>query len=213
MDTSTNELKVIELHMMNKLLFYPYALASGVAIRTLLYPVTLIRTRLQVQKQSDMYKGLCDAFIKVSKQEGFRGLYKGVWINQLNVIPQMMYITIYENCRQTMKAHTNIDNTKLIAFVSGGCASLVNQTFVVPVDVVSQHLQMHGTSRIGQHLDPIVVSETAMNSRGGLVVSIVKEIYRKQGLKGFYRGYFSSVMSYGSQSAIWWSLYYKYMGK
>ena len=69
-------------------------------VRCFLYPLTLIRTRLQartyfscfcalalliqqhqVQHQSAVYSGTIDAFRQISKSEGFRGLYRGFWVS------------------------------------------------------------------------------------------------------------------------------------
>ncbi|EYB92194.1 hypothetical protein Y032_0197g1587 [Ancylostoma ceylanicum] len=69
-------LKVIEWDHMNLAVFYPAALTSTWAVRTVLYPLAVLRSRLQLQKQHTVYKNTLDAFINISKKEGFRGLYR-----------------------------------------------------------------------------------------------------------------------------------------
>ena len=53
----TKTIQVIELHMMDKRKYFPLALVSGVAVRGFLYPVMLIKTRIQIQKQKAHYYG------------------------------------------------------------------------------------------------------------------------------------------------------------
>lgn len=217
---NSKDIKVIELHMMDKRKYYPLALCSGFAIRSFLYPVSLIRTRLQVQKKRNVYKGLIDAFSKIVKYEGVGGLYKGFWVNSLTVVSQCVYLTTYENIRLYMKQHAHLSNKRLRSFVSGGCASIVAQTFLVPIDVVAQHQQMHGFNKSrpgqkGEQLDAIMKSETNPNPKSKMssAISIVKAVYRKNGILGFYKGYVPSLLLYGPQSASWWFFYDVYCGK
>lgn len=41
-----------------------------------LYPLAVLRSRLQLQKQHTVYRNTLHAFIDISKKEGFRGLYR-----------------------------------------------------------------------------------------------------------------------------------------
>ena len=43
-----------------------------------------------------------------------------------------------------MLEKNNVTNTKIKAFVGGGCASIVGQTIIVPFDVISQHMMLVG---------------------------------------------------------------------
>lgn len=50
-------LRNIEWHMMDKSKFFPLSMLSHFCVRASLYPLTLIKTRLQLQKHDQMYKG------------------------------------------------------------------------------------------------------------------------------------------------------------
>lgn len=50
-------IKTIEWDMMDKTKFVPLSMLSSFSVRCCLYPLTLIKTRLQIQKHNDMYKG------------------------------------------------------------------------------------------------------------------------------------------------------------
>lgn len=87
--TDARNIQVIELHMMDKNKYYPLALVSGACIRTCLYPLSLVKTRLQVQSKKTLYNGTWDAFKKIGKMEGIAGLYRGYWVNSLLTVPQV----------------------------------------------------------------------------------------------------------------------------
>lgn len=43
-------------------------------------------------------------------------------------------------------------------------------------------------------------------------VRIVQAVYANHGVKGFYKGYFVSLLVYAPHSALWWTFYDKYSG-
>ncbi|CAD5112079.1 DgyrCDS1322 [Dimorphilus gyrociliatus] len=185
-----DNIQVIELHMMNKTKYYPLTLISGFTIRSTLYPFSLIKTRIQVQKKKALYNGTFDAFSKITRNEGFRGLYKGFWISNMLIVSQMTYITTYENVRRYLADHTQLTNNKIRSFIAGGCASISAQTFVVPIDIISQHLMMLGRSSGSAEpktasLDPLKLSLTSDNlkTRLGATKEIIQAVYRQHGVR------------------------------
>ena len=136
-------IRTVEWEMLNKKKFFPLSIASSFTVRTVLYPLTLIKTRLQIQKGNEVYKGTFDAFRKIIKYEGVKGLYKGFWVNVFSIVSGTFYILTYENVRYVL-LRNNVTDSRLRALIAGGCASLVGQTIIVPVDVISQHLMMMG---------------------------------------------------------------------
>lgn len=209
--------QVIEFSMMDKRKYFPLTLASGTTIRSLLYPLSLIKTRLQMQRHRSLYSGLYDACKKIVANEGVRGLYRGFWVNTSSTIPQMLYITTYESVRQVLLDHTFVTNGTIRAFIAGGCASVASQTFIVPIDVVTQHLMMLGKGldrrASKQHmpeLDPLKIPAEAANSRMGATKAVVAAVYRAHGVRGFYRGYVASLLVYAPNSALWWFFYDHY---
>lgn len=51
-------IKSIEWDMMDKVKFVPLSMLSSFSVRCALYPLTLIKTRLQVQKHNALYNGI-----------------------------------------------------------------------------------------------------------------------------------------------------------
>ncbi|GAB9463731.1 hypothetical protein Gpo141_00001180 [Globisporangium polare] len=167
------------------------------AVRAAVYPSNLVKTRLQVQsKANPLYAGTFDAFRKIARQEGMKGLYKGFGASTANVLTGNVYISVYEMARKQFLTHTQFGE-KAANFAGGACASLISQTIVVPLDIVSQRMMIDG-----QGVD---VRKTRERARGFL--SVTKHIYRMEGLRGFYRGYLPSIATYAPSSAIWWGSY------
>ena len=216
-------IKTVEWDMLDKSKFFPYSMASSFTVRCFLYPLTLIRTRLQVQRGNDVYSGTYDAFRKILKNEGAKGLYRGFFVSVFQVVSGTFYVSTYEGVRHVLEGHGVTDN-KVKAFLGGGCASVVGQTIIVPFDVVSQHLMLLGQistknsnkcSGSGTLLTPEMKAsanpfniEIQGRTKAQIAVDVTKSIYRTDGVRGFYRGYTASLFTYVPSSASWWAFYH-----
>ncbi|OVA09706.1 EF-hand domain [Macleaya cordata] len=62
---------------------------SGALGATCVYPLQVIRTRMQAQRgnATASYTGMSDVFWKTIQHEGIRGFYKGIFPNMLKVVP------------------------------------------------------------------------------------------------------------------------------
>ncbi|XP_015275775.1 PREDICTED: solute carrier family 25 member 44 isoform X2 [Gekko japonicus] len=133
-------IQIIEWEHLDKKKFYVFGVCMTMMIRVSVYPFTLIRTRLQVQKGKSLYNGTFDAFVKILQTEGATGLYRGFLVNTFTLISGQCYVTTYELTRKYVSRYNNNNTVKSV--VAGGSASLVAQSITVPIDVVSQHLMM-----------------------------------------------------------------------
>jgi len=213
MSSTAASIRTVEWNMLDKKRFYPYSMMSSFTVRCCLYPLTLIRTRLQMQHQNDLYRGTVDAYRKILRYEGVRGLYRGFWISAFQVVSGVTYVTTYEGVRHILE-NKGVRNTKVKALIGGSCASVVGQTIIVPFDVISQHLMLLGLSNtgpkklVGLELNPLAVNVNQSKSR--LAADVTATIYRRDGLRGFYRGYVASLCTYVPSSASWWTFYHIY---
>ncbi|KAG1955679.1 solute carrier family 25 member 44b [Pimephales promelas] len=199
-------IQIIEWEDLDKRKFYSFGVFMTMAIRVTVYPATLIRTRLQVQKGKSLYTGTYDAFCKILRAEGLRGLYRGFVVTTFTLISGQAYITTYELVRKYVSNYSK-DNT-LKSLVAGGSASLVAQTITVPIDVVSQHLMMQGQ---GEHLTRFKIKPEAKHSVFfGQTRYIIGQMFAADGIRGFYRGYVASLLTYIPNSAVWWPFYHFY---
>ena len=203
--------QMIEWEDLDKKRYYVIGPTLFMCVRGLVYPFNLIKTRLFMQQHSSVYNGTFDAFKKVLKHEGVRGLYKGYIFSSLGLISGQLYITTYELVRSSLHGY----GTEMKGLIAGFSATLVAQSVTVPVDVISQHMMMQGQvvqpPRKGGHyivvknVDYIIPKEDKVKLRGS--VTIVRDVLRQEGFAGLYRGYAVSMMTYAPNSALWWMFY------
>ncbi|CAL8260748.1 unnamed protein product [Merluccius merluccius] len=210
-------IQIIEWEDLDKRKFYSLGVFMTMTTRLTVYPASLIRTLLQVQRGKALYSGTRDAFCKILRTEGLRGLYRGFMVSTFTLVSGQAYITTYELARKYASLYTPSNTVK--SLVGGGAASLVAQTITVPIDVVSQQLMMQGQ---GGHMTRFKVkpraaaapsaSASAKRRRWtfGQTRDIVVQIFAADGFRGFYRGYVASLLTYIPNSALWWPFYHFY---
>ena len=114
-------------------------------------------------------------------------------------------------------------------FFAGAVASLVTQSIIVPVDVVSQRLMVndrnpqatpapsgHSTSTSSSssssaksaHARGLSTAAFAPGKQNGF--ALARLIVQQDGVRGLYRGFGASVATFVPSSAIWWSAYGAY---
>lgn len=109
---------------------------SGVVSAGLTYPLDVIRGRLTVQgpTTSFHYKGITDAFITMSRQEGLRGLYRGITATIVGIMPYMgTQFMVYGGLKSQMQEWfgTGPDKRNVpqwVALFNGGLAGAAAQT-------------------------------------------------------------------------------------
>ncbi|XP_067328699.1 solute carrier family 25 member 44 isoform X2 [Anolis sagrei] len=218
MEKDKRNIQIIEWEHLDKRKFYLLGVCMTMMIRVSVYPFTLIRTRLQVQKGKSLYQGTFDAFGKILRAEGPAGLYRGFLVNTLTLVSGQCYVTTYELTRGYVSRYSSSNTLK--SLLAGGSASLVAQSITVPIDVVSQHLMMQ--QRQGQSMGRFRVTTTGQAPPPGRprpppprlfwgqTRDIVAQIFRADGVRGFYRGYVASLLTYIPNSAVWWPFYHFY---
>jgi len=151
-------------------------LAGGMAgVTSLLctYPLDLIRSRLTIQTTETKYTGIRDAFRTVIKEEGYKGIYKGMFTSILGVAPYVaINFTTYETLKQRFEINNNTTVWKSLAF--GAISGATAQTLTYPIDLLRRRLQLQG------------IGGEPLRYKGPLdaVVKIVKE----DGVLALYRG-------------------------
>ena len=79
---------------------------SGALGASTVYPINLLRTRLQSQGTAihpPTYTGIWDVTVRTVKGEGFRGLFKGITPNLLKVVPAVsITYVVYDNSKAAL---------------------------------------------------------------------------------------------------------------
>ncbi|KAF2729818.1 mitochondrial carrier [Polyplosphaeria fusca] len=170
--------------------------AAGTAISKLLvYPLDLVITRLQVQKQIQSndtnadYKGILDAVERIYKKEGgIRAFYSGVTQDTLKgVADSFLFFLAYTYLRQKRLDAQQSRNLSVldeigVGVVAGACSKLIT----TPVQNIVTRKQ---TAAMISARDP-----TSTMSADFSVRDIALQIRHEKGLQGFWSGYSASLI-------------------
>jgi len=191
---------IVEWDDMNKVAFYSYGVALSSGTRILIYPTQLIKTRLQGQtKGAQQYNGMHDAMRKIYRKDGFRGFYKGLHVNLMQVPMAQVYLSVFESSKQYLSKHHPKLGVDATFFIAGGTASTVAQSIATPLDVIAQYQQVRTASNVASN-------ENITSQR---TFTIVKQLFQTDGIKGFYRGFTVATFMFGVNSAFIWLIYFK----
>ncbi|CAB3406982.1 unnamed protein product, partial [Caenorhabditis bovis] len=212
-NTQKDKLLVIQWEHLNLYKFYPMALCSSWTIRCLLYPMSVVKSRLQLQRQNNVYNGMRDAFVKIIRQEGIGALYKGFWMTLPQLSASFLYSSAYERVRDLLQTHLSIKNHSVVSALAGGIASPCAQLIFVPTDIVAQHMMVHNNPEaFGGGKRNIAVADAIRNDglekKRTLGLRVIRAVYKVDGISGFYRGFLSAIMLYIPSTMVFWSTYY-----
>ena len=119
------KVKIIEWHQLEKKKYFLFLNVYMLSTNAVMYPVDLIKTRLQLQRTKSLYKNTLDVVLKTVKHEGFLGLYKGFPVSRPGVLSGHVYATSHEVSRGQFSTFQNA----LRGFIAGGIAAVIEQTF------------------------------------------------------------------------------------
>ncbi|KAK6969923.1 calcium-binding mitochondrial carrier protein aralar1, partial [Biomphalaria glabrata] len=155
---------------------YRFALGAlaGATGATAVYPIDLVKTRLQNQRSTSfvgelMYKNSFDCFRKVIRHEGVLGLYRGLAPQLVGVAPEKaIKLTMNDLMRDKLLQK---DGTLPLwaEMVAGGTAGASQVVFTNPLEIVKIRLQVAGE----------IVGKARVSA-----ISVIKEL----GFFGLYKG-------------------------
>ncbi|OCT63594.1 solute carrier family 25 member 12 L homeolog isoform X1 [Xenopus laevis] len=142
---------------------YRFTLGSiaGAVGATAVYPIDLVKTRMQNQRSSFvgelMYKNSFDCFKKVLRYEGFFGLYRGLLPQLVGVAPEKaIKLTVNDFVRD--KFTQKDGSIPLFAeIMAGGCAGGSQVIFTNPLEIVKIRLQVAGEITTGPKVRALTV--------------------------------------------------------
>jgi len=160
---------------------------TGIIQTSCTYPIDLVRTR--ITQDANMLKqkvSMSRCFIDTIKNEGAVGLYRGF---SPAIMTTPIYIGLQLSCFQYFRNQDNIFSNSLIA---GATAGFISQGIMYPGDTVKRQLQINGMNNHTQY--------------NGLTECIIN-IYKKQGLGGFYKGIMLNSIKSIPEIAIKFTIY------
>ena len=185
------------------------AAIGSVVSSTVMSPVWVIKTRLQLQSSSGegttAYRGMADAFVRVYKEEGMFAFYRGLGASYLGVIETALQFAIYGSLKDAVidyrikeeklaiiAATTTTSTTRLQGI--NGQDALQRPTFKAYGDS-----EAFATSAVSKLIAAVLTyphevmrtrmrEERAENPKYKSVIQTFKLILREEGMKGLYGG-------------------------
>ncbi|KAG7767291.1 hypothetical protein KL946_001390 [Ogataea haglerorum] len=179
---------------------YSFLLGSvaGAIGATVVYPIDLVKTRMQNQKGNSLYSSYGDCFRKVFKHEGFFGLYSGLLPQLVGVAPEKaIKLTVNDIVRGIGAGYCkNGELTMGWEILAGSSAGACQVIFTNPLEITKIRLQVQGETVRQMAKDGLPYVEKS-------AVDIVKEL----GLRGLYKGASACLLRDVPFSAIYFPAY------
>nr|XP_061795574.1 mitochondrial coenzyme A transporter SLC25A42 isoform X2 [Nerophis lumbriciformis] len=147
---------------------------AGTTAAMLTYPLDMVRARMAVTPK-EMYSNILHVFVRISREEGLKTLYRGFTPTILGVVPYagLSFFT-YETLKKLHAERSGRPQPysyERLAF--GACAGLIGQSASYPLDVVRRRMQTAG-----------VTGHTY-----GTISGTMREIVAEEGvIRGLYKG-------------------------
>ncbi|VDN85606.1 unnamed protein product, partial [Brugia pahangi] len=118
------------------------AATSGFVAATVINPVWLVKTRLQLHKGP---LSVTECIKRVWKADGFRGFYRGVTASYVGISETVIQFVLYEEMRLSVVPLTENDNREMIDFLhfmlAGGTAKFFACSLAYPHEVVRTRMR------------------------------------------------------------------------
>ncbi|CAI0392450.1 unnamed protein product [Linum tenue] len=197
---------------LSPLLHLASAAEAGGLVSLCTNPIWLVKTRFQLQahhQSSRPYSGLYDAFKTIMREEGWKALYKGLGPGLILVSHGAIQFTVYEELRKlllhhrsngTKGHHDNADSNLLNTVdyaVLGGSSKLSAILLTHPFQVVRARMQVTTFQRPGADGTPRYLDSW----------HVVKESFRYEGFRAFYKGITPTILKSVPTSSITFLVY------
>lgn len=195
----------IEFSEMNVTTFTLLLTGFSLTTSLLTHPLNVITTRQQAgpfitgdhKLSLNSNKSIFKLFQSSLSSIGWKGLFRGYLPMSLAGIPsQIVYFNTTEASREYLQSklplyfpiYSPAAIDAIQSFFSSILANATSLILYVPGELVSSRLQVQPRQGIG-------------------MINMTKEIFKKDGLKGLYRGFNASLISGGLFSAVFWGCY------
>lgn len=151
-----------------------------------------------------------DAAQSIMRREGLKGMYRGVGVACVGSVPGVaLYLTTYEKvshwwlslgratdsvtgCPSFLNRVAAATPRTITSFTSGLIAEAVSCVVWVPIDVSKERLQSQPPGLQGRYSSSL---------------DALRTIARREGVGGLYKGYWSTLGSFGPFSAVYFACY------
>ncbi|KAJ4708221.1 Mitochondrial carrier protein [Melia azedarach] len=162
--------------------------AAGAFAKTAVAPLERIKILLQTRTQGFQSLGVCQSLIKLFKQEGVRGFYKGNGASVLRIVPYAaLHFMAYEQYRVwIVNSYPALGSGPVIDLLAGSVAGGTAVLCTYPLDLARtklayQVVDTRGSLRTGMR------SFCAQPAYSG-IKDVLTSVYKEGGMRALYRG-------------------------
>ncbi|CCW63458.1 unnamed protein product [Phytomonas sp. EM1] len=170
---------------------------AGIVVAQALTPAELIKCRMQIQNtlpiKERIYKNSLECFVAAYMRRGIRGLFRGhVAMLYREAIGCSFYFMTFQSVVRSLLLEDQkfSEASSVVHFFAGGCAGIAFWTSIYPIDVVKTKQQAMKADYL----------------KRGFRLSCAW-LYRKEGFRGFYRGYGVTVARAFPGNAVFFAAY------
>jgi len=155
-----------------------YGGIAGAIGATAVYPIDMVKTRMQNQRNNpgapQLYKSSMDCFKQIIKYDGYRGLYRGLVPQLIGVAPEKAIKLVVNDYLRDLFGVESADGEayfplEVLAGMGAGASQVV---FTNPIEIVKIRLQVQGE----------IFRQTGQAPKGAV------QICRELGFAGLYKG-------------------------
>ncbi|XP_065179310.1 mitochondrial adenyl nucleotide antiporter SLC25A24-B-like [Sycon ciliatum] len=173
--------------------------SAGVIAQVSIYPMEVLKTRLALAT-TGQYSSLADAAVKIARQEGAVGLYRGITPSLLGIIPYAgIDLTVYELLKQRwLTSHDSQNKPGTVVLLGcGAVSSTCGQLASYPLALVRTRLQA---------VDKISAIKLGHPTT---MAGVFGQIIKQEGPRGLYRGLAPNFMKVLPAVSISYAVYEK----
>ncbi|KAH6566040.1 hypothetical protein BASA50_005238 [Batrachochytrium salamandrivorans] len=157
---------------------------GGMISMALTYPLIMVSTRSQVSKTARVCQH--EAFAKIIKEEGIRGLYSGIKSAMFGIaVTQYIYYYWYELVKAKLEGFGGSQHTLTIAenMLTGALAGAATATITNPIWVINTRMLINRDTM-----------EDKVPAKQSGTLEAARKIFREEGVMGFFRGLFPALV-------------------
>lgn len=183
---------------------------AGVIGVTCVFPIDLVKTRLQNQevgpKGEKMYSSMIDCFRKTRSREGFTGMYRGSAVNILLITPEkaikLAANDFFRHHLLQQSGRTKLSLTQ--EMIAGGSAGFCQIIVTTPMELLK--IQLQDAGRVSAAATTKAVGDSVAAVRTS-ATSIATQLVRERGIFGLYRGVGATMLRDVTFSVIYFPLF------
>lgn len=144
---------------------------AGAVSRTSVSPFERLKILYQIQTENEVsrkrFKGIIPSLVKIWREEGFLGYYKGNGTNVLRIVPYMaVQFAAYEEYKKILRISDGVHNP-VWRLCAGAMAGITSVTVTYPLDLVRTRLSAQGEGINRKYKNVRHCFQTILKEEGG----------------------------------------------